>query len=748
MCRSPATPGAQYSLVVTRGANFDIHPNGTPDQAEPLTGTHGVLGAITVGSGAAVGASFDGIDFNDSSCGCLPPDTNAAVSADYVLETVNIALRIFDKQGNVLLTEPFSQFFAGLNPVQFSDPYVEYDDIAQRWYIIILDTGNSGILMAVSNDSNPLDGFSAQHRFTIGGGDFIDFDKMGYNADGVFITGNDFSVSGANPVLVSVDKSTILSGAASTFVNYITFPETVFRALVPAQMHGAKPGDPIWLVSTDGSVFSGVDSTTIRVTEITDALSASPTVTLTSVPVSPFQQPPGGADQPGAPGSVAVNDATVTQVDFRNGKLATTFTVSEPDDNYSTARVRWVQIDVSSGTPTLIQEGSVHPGPGVSTYFGTIAQDKNGDLGLTWMESSLSEYVSMYIAGQQAGSTPGTLSPGFAAAPGQAFMPESSREGDYSSVAVDPSDGLTFWAANEYTGSDPNNDIWATHIASFNLLPPVVDDWYSVFAASGSTITIATTTPGDGPHGVGNALSLQVNLYDPSGNLVATGVKTSDGRNETLTFVAPADGLYTIRVENDTNKGGNYFLSLAVSPAVPKPLAKLSLPGGGNGAAGPVSHVAATVPKAGPGVKDASSAVTIPQAGPASPAGTFEVSTSGGHAVGGGASTVALLVSRYGDSLVAEPAPPPAQVGGPSGPAPIVNSTLATSSSRPKAISILGAVASKLVPVLVPAGPGTPTSGHPFMGDSLAGLTAAGRSLDDAINQLAGDLVSDRSRRA
>ena len=100
-------PGVQYSLTVTRSANFDIEPNNTINTAQSLTGTNGVLGALDPGGSLTVGTSFEGIDFNGSNCGCLPPDTNAAVGHNYVVETVNLEIRVYDKTtGNILLDEP------------------------------------------------------------------------------------------------------------------------------------------------------------------------------------------------------------------------------------------------------------------------------------------------------------------------------------------------------------------------------------------------------------------------------------------------------------------------------------------------------------------------------------------------------------------------------------------------------------------------------------------------------------------
>jgi hypothetical protein len=44
-----------------------------------------------------LGLSFDGIDFLGSNCQCLPPDTNAAVGNNFVVETVNVQIRVFDR---------------------------------------------------------------------------------------------------------------------------------------------------------------------------------------------------------------------------------------------------------------------------------------------------------------------------------------------------------------------------------------------------------------------------------------------------------------------------------------------------------------------------------------------------------------------------------------------------------------------------------------------------------------------------
>jgi hypothetical protein len=45
--------------------------------------------------GVIIGQTYEGIDFLHSDCSCLPPDTNAAVGNNFVVETVNFHIRIF-----------------------------------------------------------------------------------------------------------------------------------------------------------------------------------------------------------------------------------------------------------------------------------------------------------------------------------------------------------------------------------------------------------------------------------------------------------------------------------------------------------------------------------------------------------------------------------------------------------------------------------------------------------------------------
>src|SRR5215469_7367698 len=110
----------------------------------------------------------------------------------------------------------------------------------------------------------------------------------------------------------------------------------------------------------------------------------------------------------------------------------------------------------------------------------SVDEDQSGNLGLTWMESSTTEFLSMWVGILD---TNGALSASVAA-PGGGFFPFNFRIGDYSTSVLDSSDHKTFFSANEYIGPDGSTDIWRTHIRSFTAQPAGPDFVYVANAVS------------------------------------------------------------------------------------------------------------------------------------------------------------------------------------------------------------------------------------------------------------------------
>ncbi|HEY2414903.1 MAG TPA: autotransporter-associated beta strand repeat-containing protein [Pirellulaceae bacterium] len=107
-------------------------------------------------------------------------------------------------------------------------------------------------------------------------------------------------------------------------------------------------------------------------------------------------------------------------------------------------------------------------------------------------------------------------------------------------------------------------------VTQFDFDAPTPEDgWYSINLANSSpNLQLETSTPAGGPNQFLNNLNPQLELYDPAGNLVASGTTLPDGRNESLQFHAPGltPGTYRVRVTSQNASGGEYFLSSALLP--------------------------------------------------------------------------------------------------------------------------------------------------------------------------------------
>src|SRR4029453_2523846 len=215
----------------------------------------------------------------------------------------------------------------------------------------------------------------------------------------------------------------------------------------------------------------------LRVLRFTNLLSGSPIVDQYLVNVDPYTADPfAGTPPTPAPGTtdkIQTNDARILNAEWRNNRLLASQTVGLPAD--AEAHARWYELSTAAATPSLTSQQTLDPGPGIYTYFPSVAIAPSGDVGMTFMESSSSEYMSMYVTARATGET--TMQTPVLAKNGEATYTgligaETSpfRAGDFSGIGVDPVDG-TFWAANEYAGLfDPAPSAnWATWIAHFSL---------------------------------------------------------------------------------------------------------------------------------------------------------------------------------------------------------------------------------------------------------------------------------------
>src|SRR5437879_10412340 len=102
--------------------------------------------------------------------------------------------------------------------------------------------------------------------------------------------------------------------------------------------------------------------------------------------------------------------------------------------------------------------------------MGSIAMDKLGDIAVGYSVSSSSISPSIAYSGRLATDTLGTLPQGEAImiAGSGSQLSSFNRWGDYSMMAVDPTDDCTFWYTQEYYFATSDRG-WKTHIGSFKF---------------------------------------------------------------------------------------------------------------------------------------------------------------------------------------------------------------------------------------------------------------------------------------
>ena len=178
------------------------------------------------------------------------------------------------------------------------------------------------------------------------------------------------AVAYVNVDILAINKSSVLDRNSATVTSSISIrPGTSFTMAV-ASMHESQPGDPIWLV--EESDYGGTRND-VRVVRMDNPASGSPSFTEFLVPVASYTS--GNlpdAPQPG--GTFNTNDARMLNAEWRDGRLVSTQAVALGGKTV----VRWYEFDVTGATPSLTQQGNIDPGPGIATYFPSIAINDTG----------------------------------------------------------------------------------------------------------------------------------------------------------------------------------------------------------------------------------------------------------------------------------------------------------------------------------------------------------------------------------
>jgi len=228
-----------------------------------------------------------------------PPDQGLCVGNGFVLETVNDTLQIFDTAGNPVSAPTGLNSFYGYapaidrtkSPLQFgpsiTDPSCIFDGATQRWFHVVLTldravntsqalNGNNHLDIAVSVTADPTGAWNVyslpvqddgtqgtpdhhcvqrQGKILVHGPCLGDYPHIGADANGFYITTNEFSLAGPGffgSQIYAFSKRQLAAGAP--FVNVVQFDTS--DPSLGVQLDGT-PGFTVWPATSSGNTFEG-----------------------------------------------------------------------------------------------------------------------------------------------------------------------------------------------------------------------------------------------------------------------------------------------------------------------------------------------------------------------------------------------------------------------------------------------------------------------------------------------------------
>ena len=453
------------------------------------------LGAATIPS---TNTNFEGINNLDN---VLPPDTNGDIGPNNYVQWVNLQFEIFDRTGASLLGPTqgntlWSGFGGVCDTTNQGDPVVKYDRVANRWVFtqFAFSVSRQGIpiapfvqCFAVSTTGDPT-GTYYRYAWTISSTYFPDYPKLAVWTDAYYMTvnyfsGNTFVGGGA----LAFDRTKMLAGQPATGIGFGPLG-SAYGGLLPSDFDGSilpPTGSPNYFGAVDTSGLSSGNTFQIwkfHVDFITPTNSTFGTATNTpnfNLAVATYSFNLCGfsrncIQQPASTqGLDPIPDRLMNRLQYRrfadgHESLVANHTVGVGSSG-NQAAIRWYEIRGLSSVPAIYQQGTYSPSSD-NRWMGSIAMDQAGDIALGYSVSSTTVSPSIRYTGRLASDPLGTLPQGEATliAGSGSQTSNFNRWGDYSMMAVDPTDDCTFWYTQEYytTTSDRG---WQTRIGSFKF---------------------------------------------------------------------------------------------------------------------------------------------------------------------------------------------------------------------------------------------------------------------------------------
>jgi hypothetical protein len=512
-------------------------------------------------SAPSTGTNFEGIGAGNYSITGVPPDPNAAVGSTQIVETVNTAYAVYSKSGATVLAPTntntlWSGFGGSCQSTNDGDAVVRWDTQASRWVVTQFAnvSSSSGPYYECVAVSTGADATGSYYRYSFQYAQFPDYPKLSVWPDAYYITYNMFTPAGSYLYgeACALNRANMLTGASATQQCFTT--SSSYGGLLGADLDGstAPPsGEPELMVGlgTTSTTLAywkfHVDWTTTANSTFTGPTSLTVASYTTACGSSGTCIPQSGTSQQ----LDSLSDRLMYRLAYRNFGDHESLVVNHAVTAGSSVGVRWYELRLSGGNPTVYQQGTYAPD---STYrwMGSIAQDKAGNTALGYSQSSSSVHPSIRYTGRLAGDTLDSMTQGeVTAITGGGSQTTYGRWGDYSSMAVDPVDDCTFWYTNEYIPANGNFN-WHTRLASFTL-PNCGSTASNDFSVS--------VSPASGSVTAGSSAS----------TTVSTDVTAGSAQSVNLTAAGLPTGATATFNPTSVTAGGSSTLTVATSSSTP-----------------------------------------------------------------------------------------------------------------------------------------------------------------------------------
>lgn len=554
----------------------------------------------TAGSGPASAAapnllaSFEGVGQGFSgpsgtfTVNSAPPDPNGAVGPNNYVEVVNTDLAVFNKSGTPLYGPvPINTLWSGFGGLcqtnNDGDPDVVYDPIADRWLIsqFALANPNFSQCVAVSQTADPT---GAYFRYEFTYSTFPDYPKFSVWPDAYYVTYNMFDATGTTFVggqVCALDRSKMLLGQPSS--QQCTAANPNVGGLLASTLDGSRQppvGSANYVVGLGTTDAIGNGSTLLAWTYHVDwTTPANSTFSgPTTLNVAAFQLGCNGGTcipQPGTAQQLdSLGDRLMYRLAYRNFGDHEALVTNHSVTAGSVVGVRWYELRPTNGVLGVFQQGTYAP-DALFRWMGSAAQDQAGNIALGFSASSSTTSPSIRYTGRLASDPAGSMTQGegvVIAGGGSQSGQNLSRWGDYTSLAVDPSDDCTFWYTNQYQAATGAFN-WHTRVGTFKIsgcgvaAPP---NDFSI-AVSPTTLSLA-----QGSSGTATVSTATTSGAAQTVNLSVSGVPAGASASLSPTSVT-SGGASTLTVNAGTAAAGTYPLTITGTGASATHSANLTL---------------------------------------------------------------------------------------------------------------------------------------------------------------------------